>query len=124
MHVLVATRETQGRCDGDVSWTVDGELVRLPLGEPTGLFTGLSSAAVTTTAMVVDSDMVDHVAFRTAIRDTLLREGHLVDGDAAGEAHAAEYALGHMLAAALFPVGTVLELREGRLHPRVRAPSG
>jgi hypothetical protein len=124
MHVLVATRETQGQRNGDFSWTVEGELVRLPgmhcdcpgCGCDRAL-AGLSSSKATTTAKVVDVD-VDVGAFLAAMHDALEREAWVTPGDPEGESLVATWASEHLAAAAHFDAGTVLELRDGLLMAR------
>jgi hypothetical protein len=61
MHVLTATAQTQGIEPDDFSFTLPGELVRLPYGhcgdEACGCrraFVGLGSRRATTSALVVD----------------------------------------------------------------------
>ncbi len=101
MLVLVATMETQGETDGDYSFTVEGELVTALTDEcdspetcGCGVgFPGVASGLPTTTAMVVDRDHLDPVAFRTALRDSLEREGwHMVLRTAQFERYVDEHA--------------------------------
>jgi hypothetical protein len=130
MHVLVATRQTQGQRDDDFSWTVEGELVRLPgmhcdcpgCGCDRAM-AGLSSSRATTTVQVIDRADVDVGAFRSVLHDALVREGWVTPGDAEGEAMAVAWADEHLQAAARFHPGTVLELRDGHLVVRRTARS-
>lgn len=68
MHVLVATRRTQGLRADDYSRTIEGEFVFLPLaecdwGDPVSFregaryFVGLESREETTTAQVIEMDI-------------------------------------------------------------------
>jgi hypothetical protein len=84
MKVLVATPATQGAEPGDYNWSVDGELVSAltvdcsspDCGCQRG-FSGLGSSGASTTAMVVELEHMDRLALRTAIHDSLQREGWL-----------------------------------------------
>lgn len=67
VHVLVATRRTQGQRPDDYAHTIDGEFVFVPLvecdrggsrfGTPGRCFIGLESRGRTTTAEVIDMDV-------------------------------------------------------------------
>lgn len=125
MHVLVATGQTQGQRADDFSWTVEGELVRLPgiecdcpdCGCDRAL-AGLTRERATTTAAVVDRADIDAHAFRTALHDALTRERWIRAGDPDDEAMVDAFASGHLAAAAYFEPGTVLEYRDGSLTAR------
>jgi len=82
MKVLVATRETNGRVPGDYCWTVDDELVRLPLGECDDVacgcnrgFAGVTSHRATTTAMVVERPEVTPALLAEILRDDAIASG-------------------------------------------------
>ena len=82
MKVLVATRETNGRMSGDYCWTVDDELVRLPLGECDDLdcgcergFAGVTSHRATTTAMVVERPELTPALLADILRDDAISSG-------------------------------------------------
>lgn len=126
MRIFVATRETQGMREDDFSWTVDGELVRFPgltCDDPgcgcERSMAGLASSRATTTFKVDVRSGLDRAGYRAAIRDALSREGWIEPGTADDDARwVDDWADEHLAAAALFPVGTVLELCDGRLVPR------
>ncbi len=83
MMVLVATKQTQGRSEGDYCHTVEGELVtpitvECCLPDACGCsrgFPGLVSARATTTAMVVNRTAIGPDLLRQAIVDSLDRGG-------------------------------------------------
>lgn len=83
MLVLVATRETQGREDGDYCSTVEGELVtpitfECCVPDTCGCgrgYPGLVSAGATTTAMVVDRTAITPQILRQSVTDSLERGG-------------------------------------------------
>ena len=82
MHVLVATKETQGTRADDYAWTVDGELVLAELTECADPrcgcargFAGIASKRATTTAMVTDLPHLDIATLRDVVRDYLERAG-------------------------------------------------
>jgi len=85
MKVLVATGRTQGQLQGDYHWAVEGELVTAVTAEccePARCgcgrgFPGLASSKATTTAMVVEMAHVDEAMLRTAVFDSLRRQGWL-----------------------------------------------
>lgn len=88
MHVLVATAETQGDRPDDYSYTVEGELIRFAhdvcdcpdCGCDRGV-AGLSSSRATTTFMVKEAPHLTLDDYAQAIRDALLREGWLSEGE-------------------------------------------
>jgi hypothetical protein len=131
MRVMVATRRTQGACDDDYAWAVDGELAFLPMvecdwGGPADFrrgaryFLGLESGGETTTVEIADIDVParDIVTF---VAEQLAAVGWT----APASNHEAERLAGEMLGiAAVFPVGTVLEKRGGEIRARrVTQPS-
>lgn len=83
MLVLVASRETQGRFDGDYCSTVEGELVtpitvECCVPDTCGCgrgFPGLVSAGATTTACVVDRTAITPSLLRQSVADSLERGG-------------------------------------------------
>lgn len=84
MRVLVATTESQGTADDDYSWTIEGELVYVPVldcdcpgcGCRYG-FAGMASSKATTTAKVVDRPDLTLPDFTAAVSDALDRGGWL-----------------------------------------------
>ena len=113
MQVLVATTETQGSRDTDFSWTVDGELVRLPGIECCDprcgcgrSWAGIASSKATTTCRVAEVD-IDRDALRAAFTGALEREGWLPPGE--DRTWVDEFVDSHLDIAESFPVGTVLE---------------
>jgi len=88
MKVLTATVTDQGARDGDFTWTVEGELVRL--GEPcerdvynpqggcgcSRSFSALSSLRATTTALVRDLDL-SRADVQAALHGSLVSAGYL-----------------------------------------------
>lgn len=119
MKVLVATSRGQGRRRGDFCWTVEGELVRLPLAlcdcPDCGCdraMAGLASSKATTTFTVAERDDLDAATYRELVRDALRRDG-LIDaiGDGGWVTELADLQL---LIAAELRVGVELELRDGR----------
>jgi hypothetical protein len=125
VNVFVATRETQGMREDDFSWTVEGELVRFPglTCDDSGCgcersMAGLASSRATTTFRVDVRPGLNRSGYRAALHDALRREGWIEPGTADDAQWVDDWADEHLAAAALFPAGTVLELRDGRLVPR------
>lgn len=129
MHVMVATRRTQGERDDDYAWAVDGELAFLPMVEcewriperfrkGARYFLGLESGGETTTAEIIELDVgADDIV--TFVAEQLAAAGW----SASARAQEAERLAAEMLGiAALFPVGTVLEKRGREIRAR-GAPS-
>lgn len=131
MHLMVATRRTQGQRDDDYARTADGELAFLPIlecdwGDPASYnrgaryFIGLDSGKETTTAEIVDrevrpGDIVDYVDERLAT----------VGWTATVRRREAQRLASEMLGiAALYPPGTVVEKRGSQIRPRPSAPQG
>ncbi len=115
MHVLVATTQTQGDRPDDVSWTVEGELVRLPgltCADPRcgcdRSWAGLASSRTTTTCRVVDLD-IQREGLRAAFGDALWREGWL----AADDTWVDDFVECHLEIASAFALGSVLEVEGG-----------
>lgn len=120
MHILVATSETQGERPGDVSWTVDGELVRFPVeagADSHGgrAFAGLASCRATTTAAVVDHPVLDRDQYRALLADALVRQGLVERGRPEDEGFVTELAARQCDAAAVLPAGTIVEIADGLL---------
>lgn len=119
MHVLVATRRTQGTDPDDCSGAMDGELVLLPIGQSDPgwtvthhvrgrHFVGLESRERTTTAEVIDLDVTADVIIGY-VREALSRHG---SGNADALAAGAHRLGTEMLElASHFAVGTVVEKR-------------
>lgn len=130
MKVLVATRRTQGLRPDDYCWTIDGELVlagaviECSSPERCGCgrgFPGLASARATTTAIIVERPEIDMHELSSSIRESLDRQGYLygLDDDEADELVESECWRLAAIARA-WPVGTVLDRRDGFLHARQR----
>jgi hypothetical protein len=130
MHVLVATTETQGIRPNDYSWTLEGELVKIPLGRCTkghvdddcGCSRGMSgvgSSRASTTIRVADMPWMQRPAYAAALVDSYEREGWL-DADDDGEVRSwIERVIDDQLAVAAFlPVGAVLEFRDDEFSVR------
>ena len=122
MHVMVATRRTQGERDDDYAWAVDGELAFLAMVEcdwrrfrnGARYFIGLESGGETTTAEIVELDVgADDIV--TFVAEQLAAAGWT----ASARTQEAERLAAEMLGiAALFPVGTVLEKRGREIRAR------
>jgi len=120
MLLLTVTTDTQGRRRSDSCTAIDGELVTLAETndcdrfEPTSpwprSFQGLSSGALTTTAVVRDLPLSD-ADLRIAVRGYLEvhRMGRLDDADADADDMVAAWAAELKAAAGSFAPGTVLE---------------
>lgn len=130
MKVFVATSRTQGLDPEDYSWTLEGELVHLPVlecGTPDRCgclrgFAGVASHQATTTAEVADRELTrDEVM--GAVADALLAGGWFPDEADALVRREAEL-LAHEVTADLLelalrlPVGTVLGRRGTHLLVR------
>lgn len=130
MKVFVATAQGQGTGAGDFSWTIEGELVRLP-----GLtcdcpdcgcdraMAGLASSKATTTFTVVDRPELDQDAYRAVFRDALAREGWINDSQVDDDG-IDDWIDEHLALARQFPVGEVLEVAGGVVHIRRGLPTG
>ncbi len=124
MHILVATRETQGAMPDDFFWAVDGELVRLPFDECarpgcgcSWSFSGLASSRATTTALVVDSPLTVE-EYRIGVRDGLVRQRFLDPGVPEAELFAREEADELLALVAVLAPGTVVGYRDGSVNVR------
>lgn len=129
MHVLVATRRTQGTAPGDYAHAMDGELVLLsiPVRDPAGSmhrthghhFVGLESREATTTAEVIDLD-VSTDAIIGYVRETLSRhQPWNADALAAG---ARQLGTEMLELAGHFAVGTVVERDDELIIARPSGP--
>lgn len=128
MHVMVATHHTQGQRETDYMWAVPGELAFLPVvecdwGTAAGFrrgaryFLGLESGGATTTAQIVDMDVVCHdvVAY---VEEKLATAGWT----ASARSREAVRVVTEMLSiAACFPAGAVLEKRGSDIRQRASA---
>jgi len=116
MHVFVATTETQGDRPDDYAHTVEGELVRFGFdicdcpgcGCDRGV-AGLSSSRATTAFMVKDAPDLTLDGYTQAIRDALVREGWLEEGE--DDTWVAELAKLQADLAADFEPGTILGVK-------------
>jgi hypothetical protein len=130
VRVLVATRETQGERDDDYCWTVDGELVRLPLADCANPacgcvrgFAGLSSHRATTTALIEEWSTLDPDRYAELIRADLL-DGFDDEGDPEVEASIEEELDFLDTLLMLFPPGTVLQRHGPNVSIRRQPPGG
>lgn len=129
MKVLVATRETQGLRSSDYSWTVEGELVKLPMGRCTvgsvdddcgcrrGL-SGVASSLSTTTAMVVSRPDLTPELYTALVRESYRREGWCADDEPDGGEWVDEVARTMLVVAAFLPAGSVVEYRDDEFAAR------
>jgi len=137
VHLLTATRATQGSWPGDFCSAIEGELVLLGWvcgcdgGGPDGecgcgrAFTGANSLQATTTAMVRELDLtVDDV--RLAVEAHLQAAGMGPDqlGADVFADHLEESVADVLHFARGFPVGTVLGRRLDHVHRRQLGPVG
>ena len=130
MKVLVATRRTQGLRPDDFCWTIDGELVLarglIECSAPARCgcgrgCPGLASSRATTTAIIVERPEIDMHGLSAAIRESLDRQGYLDDLDDDEADEIVERECWRLTAITRsWPVGTVLERRNGRLDARQR----
>ena len=134
MHVLAATRRTQGQWPYDISGTAEGELVRFPTRSGrcpdncpncgcTNAMVGIASGFVTTTFTVVDiadldADTYAELLFAAITRDTWAEWGEPVDVPPTVPTWVQKWAGEHLAAASRYPVGAVLELRDGTIYER------
>lgn len=125
MKVLVATTTSQGERAGDFSWTLEGELVRLPLlechdAERCGCgrgFAGVASHLSTTTARVADLPM-EHHDYASAITADIASDVPMSPDDPHFR-HAADLEVSYLVAMAdAYPAGTILERDGDRVRPR------
>ena len=126
MNVLVATKRTQGQRPDDFSYTLAGELVRLPAvvcdcpdcGCERAM-EGLASHKATTTFTVVERADLEPAEYGRILLDHLLDGGWVVGGpDDPENTWVGEYIEQHLGLAAHFEVGEVLEIRNGRVQVR------
>jgi hypothetical protein len=116
MHAFIATATSQGDRPDDYSWTVEGELVRFGFdvcncpdcGCDRGM-AGLSSSRATTTFMVKDIPDLALDQYTQSMRDALLREGWLTEGD--DDSWVVELARLQADLAASFVPGTILGVK-------------
>lgn len=123
MKVFVASGPGAKKRSDDFSWTVDGELVSLPLDTCDcadcgceRAVAGLASSKGTTTFAVIDHPELDAAGYVRAFSDARKRQGRLKDGDDDG--WLAEWAGEHLRLAAGFSPGQVLEIKAGRVCAR------
>jgi hypothetical protein len=89
MRVLVATDIGQGDQPGDYSWTLDGEIVMLPIlecGDPERCgcgraFAGMTSHKATTTALIVEDKRISPGRLADLIGDAWLDQGYVRTDD-------------------------------------------
>lgn len=130
MHVLVAAAEQT--MPGDYAWTVEGELVHLPVAECDSPacgcgrgFAGFASFRATSTARVADLDLTRD-QFRQAMCDSLASAGWSVPGDP--EFHPSDVAAFdewvdiHLDVARDLPVGAIVERSGDEMWVRSHTP--
>ena len=117
------SRAGANKRSNDFNWTVDGELVSLPLGvcdcPDCGCeraVAGLASSKGTTTFTVIDNPELDAAGYVRAFSDGWKRQGWLKEGDDDG--WVAEWAGEHLRLASGFPPGQVLEIKAGQINAR------
>ncbi len=132
MKVLVATKQTQGQRPDDFSYTLVGELVRIPAvicdcpdcGCERAM-EGLASHKATTTFTVAERTDLEPVDYRRILLDHLLDGGWVIGGpDDPENAWVGEYIERHLGLAAHFEVGDVLEIRNDRVEVRAGSSTG
>lgn len=122
MKLFVATRA--GAETGDYSYTVEGELVRLPVTcEESGCecgqaMTGMGSGRSTTTFTVADLDFLDEDLYHELMWDTMVRDGWAVAGVAEDEQWVEKLVTLHVDLASGFEPGVSLRLNGDRLYER------
>jgi hypothetical protein len=136
MRLLTATSRTQGQRASDFNWCIEGELVtpsklicaRDEREGPDGgcgcgrSFGGLHSGKSVTTALVSDIDGFTREDLALAVRASREDGGWLALTDDP-DGWVAEEVAEIMLAAELYPVGTVIEIRMAEITAReVRVP--
>ncbi len=118
MNILVAGKASDQLTDRDFVWTVEGELVMMPpdicdcpdCGCERAVV-GLASSGASTMFQVIDHPTMTRHDYRQAFADGLVRQGY-VDLDTGA---VADY---HLLLAAGFPPGELLEINEGYIRRR------
>ncbi len=130
MHVLTATRQSQGDRPDDFCFTVEGELVRLsfdrcdcPECGCDRSFAGLGSSRATTTALVLDHPAYTRQTYRQAVVDGLTRQGFVDPGDPESVRWAEGLADTQLAIAAFYTAGTVVEASRDEVRPRSPLPS-
>ena len=123
MKVFVAASSGAKKRSDDFNWTVDGQLVSLPLDVSDcpdcgceRAVAGLASSKGTTTFAVIDHPVLDTAGYVRAFSDARKRQGWLKEGDDDG--WLAEWAGEHLRLAAGFSPGQVLEIKAGRVYAR------
>lgn len=132
VHAFVATSRGQGQRPNDFCFVPEGELVMVPLvlcDEPGAdsacgcrrALDGVRSGTGTTTACVVQIDG-GRAELTRAIRDHLNASSLLNFGDTAATVRrSVDIILTH---ARRFPVGAIVEWRDGRFYQRTCEPTG
>ena len=127
MHVLVAAAERS--MPGDYAWTVEGELVHLPMDDCdcpdcgcSRAFVGVASLRSTSTVRVADLH-IGRDEYWHVVRDSLAAAGWVVPGDPAcpPEMDFDSYVDLHLEVAANWAEGTILERVGDQLWARLHA---
>ena len=125
MKVLVATRRTQGQRPDDFCFTLDGELVSLPVvvckARDCGCERSMGGTATkrgTTTFTVADRAEIDVGIYRRLLRDDLVTGGWIDEQQQ--DRWIDDHIDRHLAIVAVFDVGDVLEIREGMVIRRSR----
>jgi hypothetical protein len=115
MHVMAATRRGQGDLEGDFSFTVEGELVTLPVDvcvDPEcgceRAVTGLASAKGTTTFTILDLPDLTKDRYAELVLDGLTEHGWITtESDRAAWRHFVDW---HIDVASCLPLGGLLRM--------------
>lgn len=123
MKVFVACRPGAKKRPDDFSWTVDGELVSLPLDTCDcpdcgceRAVAGLGSSKATTTFAVIDHPDLDAASYADAFSDAMRRQGWLKE--AGDDGWVADWVGEHVRLAAGFAPGQVLEIDRHEIRAR------
>lgn len=128
MHVLVAAADRS--VPGDYAWTVEGELVHLPMADCecpdcgcSRAFVGVASLQATSTARVADLD-ISRDEYWFVLRDSLAAAGWPVPGTPGftPEMNFEGYVDLHLEVAENWSVGSILEREGDQLWARSRTP--
>ncbi len=115
MHVMTATRRGQGDSDGDFSFTVDGELVVIPVDVCADAgcgceraVTGIASGRGSTTFTIADRSDLTPALYSELIVDGLTRQGWIGTETPADDFE--DFIRWHIDLAAQLPVGGLLRI--------------
>jgi len=132
MKVLIATNHTQGQRPDDFCYTLEGELVRLPVvvcdcpdcGCERAV-EGMASHKATTTFMIAERIDLDAAAYRNLLVEHLYDGGWVVGLPGTEEtAWVDGFVDEHLRITAQFAMGDVLEVRNDQIRLRSASPAG